>query len=275
MGKEPNPEQWVILHGISARAAPWSCLGPGVRAVLEVAARAAGPWKGHVGNGGKLLGATFPANPGWNMPVAASLFPSGSSALMGGSEAWGPGAVPGAWCPVHRREAAGGQVLPGCSSQGRRICSKPWQRLVSQLMWALQRPSPSPCAPKTTLLRAPINLLGILGALCKNFWKLAWHLQITQVSLQGSLQPSSGTEDVPGMRMGNVDGDPWRGSRSRIASPLNVLRPGEGRGVSASAGGSTGCPSLQLCLTLPPRLAAVNKAARTPGRDLCGPGSRV
>lgn len=120
--------------------------------------------------------------------MAASLFPSGSSALMGdlrpgdllvpvgsGLECSpkaerrfsDPGAVPGAWCPVHRREAAGGQVLPGCSSQGRRICSKPWQGLASQLMWALQRPSPSPCAPKTALLRAPINLLRILGASCK------------------------------------------------------------------------------------------------------------
>lgn len=187
----------------------------------------------------------------------------------------GPEAGPGASCPVHRREAAGGQVLPGCSSQGRRICSKPWQPSASQLMWALQRPSPSSCAPKTALLRAPINLLRILGALCKNFWKLAWHLQITQESLQGSLQPSSGTADVPGMRMGNVDGDPGRGSSSRIANPLHVLRPGGGRGGSASAGGSTGCPALRLCLILPPRLAAVNKAARTLSRDLCGPGSRV
>lgn len=31
-------------------------------------------------------------------------------------------------------EAAGGQVLPGCSSQGRCICSKPWQGSASQLM---------------------------------------------------------------------------------------------------------------------------------------------
>lgn len=75
--------------------------------------------------------------------------------------------------------------------------------------------------------------------------------------------------------MGNVDGDPGRGSSSRIANPLHVLRPGEGRWGSVSAEGSTGCPALQLCLILPPRLAVVNKAARTPSRDFCGPESRV
>lgn len=108
-------------------------------------------------------------------------------------------------------EAAGGQVLPGCSSQGRRICSKPWQRPASQLMWALQTPSPSSCAPKAALLRAPINLLGILGASCKNFWKLAWHLQITPRVSPG--EPAAQLRDSG--CAGNADGERGWGSRER------------------------------------------------------------
>lgn len=130
-------------------------------------------------------------------------------------------------------------LLAGLGATCRRCCwvaiarrdasaPSPGNKQLCTLCALCRNPSPSSVLPKVTLLRAQDthqSLLGILQALCKDFWKYACHLQVTQVFLSRGPRSPARVQQM----CEECGQAPWRGAEAGLFNPMHVLRPGEGR----------------------------------------------
>lgn len=232
----------VLLCGVSDTAALWGWLGD---------ARSGSTSLGRcMGDGGKLLRAALPLSPVQDVPVAVPC-PSPGGARIGGGEGGGgsseqicsflqTGAFVKGWsrnttrapCPICGQQGAiwlrWGCVLPmlpRCSTRAMLFAPRPGSNQL-HILCALQKYSSS--SPQRYLAQHaghPSKSSKGFYKPCSDFWKYAWHLQITQAFLsRGACSQNRYSGCARNVDRHQQGAEIW----SRIVSPIMCSGLGKG-----------------------------------------------